>query len=235
MKNTNDIPPIAQLSGISKTFRTAGREAVILKNIHFEARPGELVLLLGPSGSGKSTFLTILAGLQAPSSGQVRLFGRELQSYSSAELQQLRASRIGFIFQTFHLIDALNGLENVQLVMKFTHTPPKISRARATELLERFSIGYLAAAYPKTMSQGEKQRVAVARALANQAPLIIADEPTGSLSTDQGMDIVKLLREAARSENRCVVIASHDQRIAQYASRVFHLQDGEVVKLVQKS
>ncbi len=235
MKNTNDIPPIAQLSGVSKIFRTAGREAVILKNIDFEARPGELVLLLGPSGSGKSTFLTILAGLQAPSSGQVRLFGRELQSYSSAELQQLRASRIGFIFQTFHLIDALNGLENVQLVMKFTHTPPKISRARATELLERFGIGYLAAAYPKTMSQGEKQRVAVARALANQAPLIIADEPTGSLSTDQGMDIVKLLREAARSENRCVVIASHDQRIAQYASRVFHLQDGEVVKLVQKS
>lgn len=229
MKNRNNIAPLAQLEGVSKIFRTAGRETAVLKNIRFEAWPGELVLLLGPSGSGKSTFLTILAGLQAPTSGKVWLFGRELQSYSTQELQLLRASRIGFIFQTFHLIEALNGLENIQLVMKFMHTPVKAARSRALELLERLGIGYLAQAYPKTMSQGEKQRVAVARALANHATLIIGDEPTGSLSTQQGMDIVQLLREVAKQENRCVVLASHDQRIAAYADRVFQLQDGEVV------
>lgn len=229
MKNRNNIAPLAQLEGVSKIFRTAGRETAVLKNIRFEAWPGELVLLLGPSGSGKSTFLTILAGLQAPTSGKVWLFGRELQSYSMQELQLLRASRIGFIFQTFHLIDALNGLENIQLVMKFTRTAARKARTQAMELLERLGIGYLAQAYPKTMSQGEKQRVAVARALANHATLIIGDEPTGSLSTQQGMDIVQLLREVAKQENRCVVLASHDQRIAAYADRVFQLQDGEVV------
>lgn len=229
MKNTNDTLPIAKLSGVTKTFHSATQESVVLNKINFEAKAGELVLLLGPSGSGKSTFLTILAGLQSPSSGEVWLFGKELQGYSEVELQELRAARIGFVFQTFHLIDALNGLENVQLVMKFTKTISHISRSRAEDLLERLGIGYLRDAYPKTMSQGEKQRVAVARALANNASLIIADEPTGSLSTEQGMDIVKLLQEMTRSEKRCIVIASHDQRISKYADRVFHLEDGEML------
>lgn len=234
MKNTNDTLPIAKLLGVTKTFHSATQESVVLNEINFEARAGELVLLLGPSGSGKSTFLTILAGFQSPSSGEIWLFGKELQRYSEAELQQLRATRIGFVFQTFHLIDALNGLENVQLVMKFTKTISHISRSRAEDLLERLGISYLRDAYPKTMSQGEKQRVAVARALANNASLIIADEPTGSLSTEQGMDIVKLLQEMTRSEKRCIVIASHDQRISQYADRVFHLEDGEMVNWVSQ-
>jgi putative ABC transport system ATP-binding protein len=234
MKKTNEMSPIAKLSGVTKIFHSGAQEAVILKEINFEAKAGELVLLLGPSGSGKSTFLTILAGLQAPSSGEVWLFGKELQNYSEAELQALRANRIGFVFQTFHLIDALTGLENIQLVMKFVKTASHESRSRAEVLLERLGISYLRNAYPRTMSQGEKQRVAVARALANNAALIIADEPTGSLSTEQGMDIVKLLQEMTRLEKRCVVIASHDQRISQFADRVFHLQDGEIVNLASQ-
>ena len=226
MKQAKTEGPVVQLIGVSKIFQGINRETAVLKDISFSAYAGEMVLVLGPSGSGKSTFLTILAGLQEPTSGEVWLFGHALNSYSSVALQRLRASRIGFIFQTFHLIDALNALENILLVLKFTHTRLKAARARAIALLEQFGVGYLADAMPRTMSQGEKQRVAVARALANNATLIIADEPTGSLSTEQGMHIVRLLQEEAKKGNRCVILASHDQRITEYADRVLYLKDG---------
>jgi putative ABC transport system ATP-binding protein len=222
----NRHDPIAQLTSVCKTYQGSGRETTALKDISFKAFPGEVILLLGPSGSGKSTFLTILAGLQPPTSGEAWLFGRRIHEYSSRELQRLRAARIGFIFQTFHLIGSLNSLENIRLVLKFNHSDSRDYHKRAIQMLEKFGISYLAKAYPRSMSQGEKQRVAVARALANNASLVIADEPTGSLATEQGMYIVNLLRESAKSENRCVIIASHDQRIAGYADRVFYLKDG---------
>jgi len=225
MNKMND-QPVAELKNVSKHYQGQGRETSALKDISFQAFPGEVILFLGPSGSGKSTFLTILAGLQPPTTGEAWLFGQKIQDYSPSELQKVRASRVGFIFQTFHLLDALNATENIMMVMKFTHTNKQDSRPRTIQLLERFGIGQLAKAYPRKMSQGEKQRVAVARALANNASLIIADEPTGSLATDQGMNIVKLLRESTKTENRCVIIASHDQRIADYADRVLYLKDG---------
>ena len=218
--------PLAQLRNVTKKYQDQGRETTALEGVSFGANSGEVILLLGPSGSGKSTFLTILAGLQQPSSGEVWLFGRKIPDYSTSELQKLRAARIGFIFQTFHLLDALNALENIMMVLKFTRTGRKNAISRSTRLLDSFGISHLAKAYPRSMSQGEKQRVAVARALANNASLIIADEPTGSLATDQGMNIVNLLRESAKTDNRCVIIASHDQRIADYADRVLHLNDG---------
>ena len=228
MKDLNTHNPIAQLVNVSKKYYGQGRETGALKNISFQACPGEVVLLLGPSGSGKSTFLTILAGLQSPTSGEAWLFGQRISGYSSSGLQKLRAARIGIIFQTFHLLDSLNAMENILLVMRFNSMNKKDANRRAVQLLERFGIEYLLRAYPHTMSQGEKQRVAVARAIANNAALIIADEPTGSLATEQGMNIVNLLRESAKTEDRCVIIASHDQRIADYADRVFNLKDGEL-------
>lgn len=218
--------PIAQLKNVTKLYQDQGRETSALREVSFEAYPGEVILFLGPSGSGKSTFLTILAGLQPPTSGEAWLFGKKIREHPHSALQKLRASRIGFIFQTFHLLEALNATENIMLVMKFTRTRKKVSAPKIKQLLDRFGIEHLAKAYPRTMSQGEKQRVAVARALANDAELIIADEPTGSLATEQGMNIVKLLRESAKKDNRCVIIASHDQRIAGFADRVFYLKDG---------
>jgi len=218
--------PVAQLKNVTKLYQGQGRETSALKDVTFEANNGEVVLFLGPSGSGKSTFLTILAGLQPPTTGEAWLFGKKIGEYSSRDLQKLRAAHIGFIFQTFHLLDALTAMENIMMVMRFTNTKKQDSRHRTFDLLERFGISHLAKAYPRTMSQGEKQRVAVARALANNASLIIADEPTGSLATDQGMNIVKLLRESAMTEIRCVIIASHDQRIRDYADRVLFLHDG---------
>jgi ABC-type lipoprotein export system ATPase subunit len=228
MKQQKDKQAIAQLIGVSKTLSGAQRSTTVLNNVHFEAYPGELILLLGPSGSGKSTFLTILAGLQPPSSGEVRLWGRALNTYATADLQELRAAHIGFIFQTFHLIDSLDALENILMVTKFPKQRRKEARQRALHLMEQFGILHLMHDSPRTMSQGEKQRVAVARALVNDADLIIADEPTGSLSTEQGMQIVRMLQQEVQSGKRCVIIASHDQRIAAYADRIFHIQDGSV-------
>jgi len=220
---------LAEMSEASKIFHRSGVKTAALNKVTFQANSGELVLLLGPSGSGKTTFLTMLAGLQKPSEGEVSVYGKNIKDYSSKELQILRARHIGFIFQTFYLLDSLTSFENVMLVLKFAGVSKNESRVHAEKLLDRFGVKHLMNAFPQTLSQGEKQRVAVARALANGAELILADEPTGSLATQQGMTIVQYLKESVKTENRCVIIASHDERIKPFADRVLHLSDGEMV------
>jgi putative ABC transport system ATP-binding protein len=219
----------ATLSDVTKKYDRSGIETAALQHVSFEAHAGEMVLLLGPSGSGKTTFLTVLAGLQKPTEGEVNIFGQNVTGYSQRDLQKLRARHIGFIFQTFYLIDSLPVIDNITLVMKFAGISGTEANNRAKQFLERFGINHLRNAYPKTLSQGEKQRVAVARALANGAELILADEPTGSLSTQQGMSIVQFLRDAVISEGRCAVIASHDERIKPFADRILNIRDGELI------
>lgn len=219
---------LAAMYGVTKVYNRGRNNVPALTNVSFRAVAGELILLLGPSGSGKSTMLTLLAGLQKPSEGSVTLFGKNVDLYPSGELQKLRARRIGFIFQTFHLIDSLTVLENVMLVMRFAGMGRRESRSRAIQYLERFEIKQYAGDTPVHLSQGEKQRVAVARALAGDAGLIIGDEPTGSLASNQGMEIVRLISESVRQDNRCAVIASHDERISAFATRVIRLSDGRI-------
>lgn len=199
-----------------------------LREVSFAAYPGEMILLLGPSGSGKTTFLTLLAGLQRPTSGEVHLFGKCTEAYSQKEIQSIRANKIGFIFQTFHLIESLTVLQNVMMVKRFSGSKKGNAKNVSMAYLKRFEVDHLADSYPTKMSQGEKQRVAVARALVNGADLIFADEPTGSLATRQGMEIIEFLRKSVLEENRCVIITSHDERIIPYADKVLHLQDGEM-------
>jgi putative ABC transport system ATP-binding protein len=217
---------LSGLIDVTKVYSRTGGDTTALHHVTFEACSSELVLLLGPSGSGKTTMLTIMAGLQEPTYGEVYLYGRQLRQFSSKELQQIRASRIGFIFQTFCLLDSLNVMDNVLLVMRFAQISKAEAQKRAIEFMERLGIKHLMKAFPSTLSQGEKQRVAVARALVTGADLIIADEPTGSLATQQGMQIVDFLHNICKTEGRCVVIASHDERISKYADRVFNLRDG---------
>ena len=226
MSNNNSI---AELIEVTKVYPHSERDMAALNKVSFKANPGELVLLLGPSGSGKTTMLTILAGLLKPSSGEVTIFGHNVLEYSLTDLQKMRAKKMGFIFQTFYLLDSLKVLDNVMLVMRFAGIPKKEARKHAIECLERFGIEHLMNAYPSTLSQGEKQRVAVTRAIANGARLIIADEPTGSLATQQGVMIVEFLKESVKSDGLCVIIASHDERIATYADRVLQLHDGSLI------
>lgn len=216
----------AELLGVTKVFSRTGNEVTALNNVNFNIIEGEMVLLLGPSGSGKTTLLTLLAGLQQPTTGVVNIFGKRVQDYKPSDLQKIRAKKMGFIFQTFCLLESLRVIDNVTLVMKFAGIPPKAANTRAMEFLERFGVGHLRNEFPGKLSQGEKQRVAVARAIAAGAKLILADEPTGSLPTEQGMAIIEFLHKSVASENLSVVIASHDERISQYADRIKHIRDG---------
>ena len=225
-KNKNTI--IASLHNVSKFYNVSVSQEAALKNVTVEAYRGEMILLLGPSGSGKTTLLTLMAGMQSPSVGEVKLFGTSVSDYSPKQLQLLRAKKLGFIFQSFYLIDSLTVLENVMLVLKFAGITGRIAKQKAFDYLRRFEVHHLSNKYPLVLSQGEKQRVAVARALVNGATFIIADEPTGSLATKQGMMIVDFLKAGVDNEDLCVVIASHDERIAQKADRVLNLNDGEL-------
>ena len=219
---------LASLDHVVKIFNGGGQRSTAVRGVSLQARPGELILLLGPSGSGKTTLLTLIAGLCRPTDGEITLFGRRLEAYDRAELQRVRARRMGFVFQTFLLIDSLTALENVEIVLRFNGRKRSERRKRARELLRQFGIEHLAAKFPQTMSQGEKQRVAVARAIGNDAALIIADEPTGSLETKQGFGIIELLRRLAKEQGKCVVVASHDLRLRDFADRIFRIEDGRL-------
>jgi putative ABC transport system ATP-binding protein len=198
-----------------------------LRNISLNFYAGELVLILGPSGSGKTTLLNLIAGLLEPTTGQVIICEKMMEKYSEKERQKLRAKNIGFIFQTFMLIDALTVLENIVLVLQFTRTPLGEANIRAMNILKMLHVAHLSSRYPASLSQGEKQRVAIARAIANNGALLLADEPTASLESSQGSQIIEFLHSFAKENKKCVIVASYDVRIISYADRVLRLNDGE--------
>jgi putative ABC transport system ATP-binding protein len=220
--------PVVRLEQVTKVFNGSGHPTTAVRDVSLEARRGETVLLMGPSGSGKTTLLTLIAGLARPTSGRVTLFGRGIEEFSARELQSLRARRIGFIFQTFLLIDALTAAENIEIVLRFGLMRRAERAAKTRALLRELGVEHLASRFPGGLSQGEKQRVAIARALANDAELIIADEPTGSLETRQAVGIIELLHEQAKRRNTAVIVASHDLRLKDYADRTLRLQDGMI-------
>ena len=229
MNHRNAVSQVGGLINVSKSFGANETATRAVKNVSLQLYTGEMTLLLGPSGSGKTTLLTLLAGLLRPSSGAVFLFGRDVESYSPEELQKVRARRLGFIFQNFHLIDSLTVEENVELVVHFAGNDRGDHRTRTRRLLTEMDTGRLAGRFPPTLSQGEKQRVAIARAIANDADLIIADEPTASLESMQGFEVIRLLRHLADGMGKGVVVASHDLRLKEFADRVLALRDGEIV------
>ena len=224
-----DYREVVLLTSVSKTFGRGETMTVALQDVCVSADRGELVLLLGPSGSGKTTLLTLIAGLLKPTEGTVALFGRELERYSKESLQRLRSRSIGFIFQNFLLIEPLTVLENIILVLEFAEVRRSSARAEAHRLLSQLGVAHLTNKFPSQLSQGEKQRVAIARATANKASLIIADEPTASLESNQGMQIVRLLHELAARDHRCVIVASHDLRLVEFADRVLRMKDGRLI------
>jgi len=218
--------PVTCLEKVTKTFNGSGQPTTAVREVSLEAGRGEMVLLLGPSGSGKTTLLTLIAGLTRPTSGSISLFGKNVEEYSAAELQSLRAERIGFVFQTFLLIDSLTATENIEIVLRFNRKRRAERAAKTRALLGELGIEHLARRFPRAMSQGEKQRVAIARAIANDAELLIADEPTGSLETRQAIEIIGLLHGQAKRRNATVIVASHDLRLREFADRTLRLQDG---------
>ena len=225
----NGAQLVVWLAGVDKIFGSNEHRTAAVQHINLEATAGQLLVCLGPSGSGKTTLLTLIGGLLRPTAGIVSLFGRRIESYSTRELQELRAKRMGFVFQTFHLIDALTALENVMLVLRFAGESNRGARDQARAILARLHIDHLAQKCPPHLSHGEKQRVAVARALVNDADLVLADEPTASLESKQGFEVIELLHAYAAERNKCVIVASHDRRLEEFADVVVRLSDGRIV------
>lgn len=219
---------IVRLTGVSKLFQTDEVETHALSNVDLVVRAGEFVSIEGPSGSGKSTLLSILGLLDVPTSGTYSLEGRRVETLTASMRAQARNRRIGFIFQTFNLIGDLNVIENVELPLSYGSVPRAERRARAERALERVKMSHRARHFPSQLSGGQQQRVAVARAIAGEPALLLADEPTGSLDSNNGDAVMALLHELhAAGSTICMV--THNPAYAKTATRAVHLFDGRVI------
>ena len=217
---------ILRCEALAKTYVSGGREITVLRDITFELEPGGFLAVTGPSGSGKSTLLGLLAGLDRPARGRVLLDGHDLSTLSEDQRAEVRAEKVGFVFQSFHLIPTLTAQENIQVPMELRGED---GRARAGELLERVGLGDRGHHYPAQLSGGEQQRVAVARAFVHGPRILFADEPTGNLDAANGANVVSLLGELNRELGTTLVLVTHDPDLANRAHRVLRLRDGAVV------
>lgn len=219
-----------EIQNIKKSFvQPDGQPVPILDVPQFRVDAGEQVVLLGPSGCGKTTLLHIIAGLTKPDSGSVTIDGVELTKFSEAIRDRIRADKIGYVFQTFNLLDGFSALENVLLGMTFARK--KLDAARASELLKEVGLGHRLKNKPHQLSVGEKQRVAVARALANEPKLLLADEPTANVDPQNQQHVIDLIRENCRKENIAIVMVTHSLEVANQFDRVVDLRDlNSVVK-----
>jgi putative ABC transport system ATP-binding protein len=217
-----------KLTKVSKVYRTEEVETLALNDISMEVGDGEFVAVMGPSGCGKSTLLNTLGLLDTPTSGSFEFFGEEVARRSERELTALRRDRIGFVFQSFNLIDDLSVAENVEVALLYRRVPTAERRRRVAEALERVGIGHRAKHRPQQLSGGQQQRVAVARALVSEPSLILADEPTGNLDTVNGEAVMGLLTEAAKA-GVTVIMVTHSLAHAAVAQRTIKLLDGRVV------
>jgi putative ABC transport system ATP-binding protein len=224
----NGNQPLIRLSGIKKVFYTDEVETHALQDIHVEVQPGEYVAMEGPSGCGKTTLLSILGLLDSPSTGRYWLDGTEVQQLSAADRAHIRNRRIGFIFQSFNLIGDLTVAENVELPLTYRGMPSGERKRRVQAALERVNMLHRVNHLPSQLSGGQQQRVAVARALAGDPLILLADEPTGNLDSRNGEAVMDLLRDLHRAGST-ICMVTHDPRFSRYAARMINLFDGRVV------
>jgi len=217
-----------KLNSLSKTYATSEVETTALHDINLDIGPGEFVAVMGPSGCGKSTLLNILGMLDSPTAGEYWFNGTEVARFSEAQLAHMRKAGIGFVFQSFNLIDELTVFENVELALLYHDIPARDRKARVQAALERMKIAHRAGHMPLQLSGGQQQRVAIARAVVSQPVLILADEPTGNLDSHNGEEVMQLLTQL-NEEGTTIVMVTHSHSHAQYARRVVNLFDGRIV------
>ena len=217
-----------KVTNLSKIFRTEEIETTALNNVSFEINEGEFVAIMGPSGCGKSTLLNILGLLDNPTEGSYELLGKEMSKLKESERTKFRKGKLGFVFQSFNLIDELNVFENVELPLKYLHIGASERKRRVNEILKRMNISNRSKHYPQQLSGGQQQRVAIARAVVSNPKLILADEPTGNLDSKNGKEVMNLLCEL-NSEGTTIVMVTHSQKDASMAQRIINLFDGRIV------
>lgn len=220
--------PLLSAKQLSKRFGTGHTAVNAVNNIDLDIFPGELVLIMGPSGSGKTTLLSMLGGLLKPSEGQICIEDVDIAQLNESQLPVIRAQKIGFVFQSFNLLDALSVEQNILFPARLAPGGVNEAKPRARQLIDRLGLTKRQHALPRTLSGGEKQRVAIARALINQPALILADEPTGNLDSKSGQEVMMTLFDIARDDGCAVLIVTHDPRVEEISDRILWLEDGSI-------
>lgn len=221
-----------QLDNIKKVFQTEEVETWALRNISLQVKEGEFVAIMGPSGCGKSTLLNIIGLLNNPTSGSYLLDGKDVSTLKESERTLIRRGMIGFVFQSFNLIDELNVVENIELPLLYMGVSGKERRKRAEDVMERVAISHRAKHFPSQLSGGQQQRTAIARAILPHPKLILADEPTGNLDSKNGKEVMELLSELHK-EGTTIVMVTRSLHDANYADRIINMFDGEIVNQVE--
>jgi putative ABC transport system ATP-binding protein len=225
------MKPIIEASHLGKTYRTGKLQVPALRDVSFTVDPGEFVAIVGPSGSGKSTLFYVLGGLTSPTTGTLRIQDTELTGLSDAERTKLRRAQIGFVFQRFNLLPTISAEGNIKLAHEIADTGKPFDTALMNHLSDLLGIGGRLEHRPNELSGGEQQRVAIARALITRPAIVLADEPTGNLDTQNSDAVLAMLRESSRELNQTVLMITHNPEAAQIADRILHMRDGQIVSV----
>ena len=220
---------LIKLTGINKIYRTNEIETLALENVNLDVEKGEFVSIMGPSGCGKSTLLNIMGLLDAPSSGKIEINGTSVENMKDKELAAFRNKTLGFVFQSFHLINSLNVIDNVELPLLYRKMPAKERTRLAKEVLERVGLSHRMRHMPTQLSGGQCQRVAIARAIVGNPEIILADEPTGNLDSKMGAEVMELLHKLNKEDGRTIVMVTHNEEQAKQTSRTIRFFDGRQV------
>lgn len=226
--------PMIQVRNLYKVYNVGETKVFALNGVDFELYKGEFCAIVGTSGSGKSTLLNMLAGLEKPTKGEIQIAGKHIEKLSEKQLVTFRRERVGFIFQSYNLLNTMNAVENVALPLSFRGMPRKIRLEHAKRYMDLVGIAKQESHMPNQMSGGQQQRVGIARALVVNPQIIFADEPTGNLDSKTTLEVLQLMRKIVREQNQTLVMVTHDNNLASYADRIIRIMDGKIVEIEEK-
>ena len=222
---------VIEVRDLYKLYRVGDEIVRALDGVNFDICEGEFCAIVGTSGSGKSTLLNMLAGLEKPTKGSVVIAGQHIETLNEDQLVRFRRDHVGFIFQSFHLLGTMNAVENVALPLSFRGIPKDIRLKKADKMLDLVNLKKHKKHLPNQMSGGQQQRVGVARALVVDPKIIFADEPTGNLDSHTSEEVMELMQKVVREQKKTLVMVTHDEHLANYADRIFHIRDGKILKI----
>lgn len=220
--------PVIEIKNVKKVYRMGSERICAVDDVSFEINKGEFCCLLGTSGSGKSTLLNLMAGIEKASGGQILIKGKDVRKMSEKQLAKFRQKYLGFVFQSYNLLNSMTALENVEFPLVFKRVPTKKRRKMAKDMLVKVGLGGRINHRPKQMSGGQQQRVGIARAFVAKPEIVFADEPTGNLDTRTTMEVMKLIKQIARDNRQTIVMVTHDPRLADFADKIIHILDGKI-------
>ena len=227
--NKMEKSTVIELKNVWKIYKMGKVEVPAIRGLNLKVRKGEFLSIMGPSGSGKSTAMNMIGALDIPSKGSIYLDGKDISTFSESNLSQLRGKKIGFIFQQFNLIPTLSALENIALPMIFQNISGEERRQKARKLLEMVELGDRIHHKPTELSGGQQQRVAIARSLANNPEVVLADEPTGNLDSKTGGTVMDFLKKLHKDEGKTIIVVTHESEVAEFAKRIIHIRDGLII------